>query len=277
MALVKFGGMKNALAEKLKEVKIDYSAYGTLPIREDAYLIQPASEEDKKNKTLFKQWEKLNYIRKNLKILDRYIKTSGSEKLTDWLKKNNVGMSTVVLEKIGSHTNETGGISAYFFNLQKFYDEQEIIYDIKEALAHVPADFSGAIDAMRKEREEKRNGRGKTRKLFIRDMKLDGKGYLNIPEEMPTREELSAGKGLSAVKDLASTDGLILSADGSQAAEEVKKTTAPLENKNGADKAKIGEELKKKNKKIGIYVAGTVIFIATALALASSVSETKNG
>ena len=187
--------MGTQLFEQLKDVKLDYSAYGALPILEDVVLIAPQKPEDVKLRTVFKQWEKLNYLRKHLRILDGYIRFNKGLVLKDWLAIKKCDLSNHVVEKIGDHNNDTGGISAYFFNLQNYYDEQEHHYDNMEALSTVPPDIKRHIDALRVARRGKRKMRGEMRRLQMRDLKKSDKGYLVIEVEEPANVMHNADGG----------------------------------------------------------------------------------
>lgn len=174
--------MKPSIADQLKEVKLNFSDYFRLPMREDVLVFNSADG-------IVKQWEKLLYLQKHLKTINRYIEKNKGEKLNDWLKTNNAGLSKIVLDKIGNHNNETGGISSYFFNLQNFYDIEEEKYDKMEESASMPDDLQNVISELRNKRTEKRTIRRKTRKLKMRDMKADGKGYLYVDVEEPPMQE----------------------------------------------------------------------------------------
>src|SRR3990167_3007178 len=130
--------MKPSLADQLKEAKFNFSDYARLPIKEDVLIFKKPSGSDADDDALMKQWEKLQYLQKHLKTINRYIQKNKGEKLNEWLKINNVGLSKIVLNKIGNHNNETGGISSYFFNLQNFYDIEEEKYDKVEENASIP-------------------------------------------------------------------------------------------------------------------------------------------
>ena len=225
--------MKASLADQLKESKLDYSSYGRLPIREDVLVFRKGDEE---NKDIMKQWEKLSYLQKHLSTIDRYIQRNNGEKLGDWLKSNNIKISKIVFDKIGGHNNTTGGISAYFLNLQNFYDLEEEKYDKMEEDSNVPSDMKTIAEDLRKTRAEKRQMRRKTRKLKMRDLHADGKGYLQVDLEEP-----------AAVKEEPKT-------------EEKKAEDAVV------------DAVKKTKKNIGIWVAGTVILV-TAIAIAANAQK----
>lgn len=177
--------MESGVLDRLKATKLDYSAYGALPVPEDMYLVEDSNPEKSKGKTVFKQFEKLNYLRKNLRNLDGYIRKNNGESLMDWLVANKCGINEKVLEKIGAHNNETGGISAYFFNLQNYYDEQEHLYDNMEATSKMSPDINRILGPLREKRREKRKNRREMRRLQMKDMQSDGKGYLVIEVEEP--------------------------------------------------------------------------------------------
>ena len=221
--------MNNLLKEKLSSIKLDYSTYGNLPIREDVVLIREINGNDE----ILKRWEKLNYLRKNLHTLDRYISGNKGEALKEWLVANKTGMSPPVMEKIGNHNNETGGISAYFFDLQNFFDEEEAIYDALEGKLKVSPETDPGTKRMREEREQKRKNRVVTRKKHLKDLKTDNKGYLilEIPEEEPVH----------------------MNADGPK--EEPKKEEATKEQVEQVT------EIKNKRGKVGIWIAGITLFV----------------
>lgn len=228
--------MNASLADQLKEAKLDYSSYGKLPIREDVLVFRKGNEEDK---DIMKQWEKISYLQKHLSTIDRYIQHNKGEKLGDWLKQNNIKISKIVFDKIGNHNNATGGISAYFLNLQNFYDQEEEKYDKMEVDSNVPAEEKKIAEDLRKTRAEKRQTRRKVRKLKTRDLHADGKGYLQVDLEEP-----------AVVK------------------EEVVSTS---EEKKAEEK--VEEAVKSTKKNIGIWIAGTVIVIAAIAMAANSKSE----
>lgn len=175
--------MNNLLKEKLAGVSLDFSTYANLPVREDILLIRELNN----NEEILKRWEKLNYLRKNLHTLDRYIKTNKGETLKDWLTAEKAGMSQPVMEKIGNHNDATAGITVYFLDLQNFFNEEEALYDALEEKMKVTPDFAPGIKRMREERMEKRKNRIVTRKKQLKDLKTDNKGYLvvEIEEEAP--------------------------------------------------------------------------------------------
>ncbi len=215
--------MKSTLADQLKSIKsepTDVSEYGKLPVREDIVVLEPAAQ---------KQWDKLRMIRKNLKVVDKYIATSGGETLNEWIAATkNDGISKVVLDKIGSHNDATGGISAYFFNLQKFYDQEEQKYDEIEEKEILPDDIKKMVGDLRADRSEKRGNRAKARKIKLRDLKKDDKGYLVVEIEEPE----------------------VLNADGGQ---EQPAPEPKLENPK--------DVIEKSKKNIGVWIAGTLILI----------------
>lgn len=225
--------MNPDLKTQLGSLTLDFSAYGKLPIREDVLLAESGDG------PLMKQWEKLQYIRKNLSILNRYVVSNKGEKIAVWLKDNKEGMSPVVLEKIGAHNDETGGISAYFFNLQNFYDEQEALYDSMEAKDKFPDDVKKIAYDLRRGRAEKRVARRVIRKGKMKDLVADNKGYLKYEIEEPTVVAVDGGEKAPAV-------------------------VVPTE-----EEKKVGEAIVKSKKKIMIWIAGTLIAV-TAIGFAVS-------
>ena len=167
--------MKNQIADKLKGAKLDFAAYGTLPIRGDVLLFVLPSKEDQEKRTLLNQWEKLKYLRNHLTSIDKYIRSNKGETVNEWNKVNPGGLSQKVLDKIGAHNNKTAGISSYFFNLQNYYDESEALYDAMESKANVLAEDIAIVEGMRKLRGDKRTNRRAMRKIIVKGMKADGK------------------------------------------------------------------------------------------------------
>src|SRR5574343_581401 len=94
----------NILAEKLKDLKLDYSAYGKLPMQLDVLAI--VVPDDKPKDSLIKQIEKLRYIRQHLQKIDDYIKSGSQDPLNLWDSKNGGGLSTKVLSELKGHNNE---------------------------------------------------------------------------------------------------------------------------------------------------------------------------
>lgn len=177
--------MKESLADQLKTIKFDFSDYSRLPIREDVMVFKKDNHDDKE---IMKQWEKLIYLQKHLKTIDRYINKNKGETLSQWLKDNNTGLSKMVVDKIGSNNDSTGGITMYFLNLQNYYDGEEEKYDSMEMSAKMPSDLERIVKELRDARIEKRQNRKKARKIKMKDLKTDGKGYLYVESEEPTNE-----------------------------------------------------------------------------------------
>ena len=231
--------MKKDILDQLKDVKLDFSTYARLPVRDDILIIN-----DPKEGALLKQWEKLNYLRKHLKILDEYISNNKGQTLAQWLSGWKRGLSKIVLDKIGSHNNDTGGISVYFLNLQTFYDEQEAVYDALEARAAVPADLKEPVGAMRDARAEKRKNRAVIRKAQQKDLKADNKGYLLFTvEEEPT--------------------------PASEAAQEEKKE----DDKKPPAAMPAPEEKIKKAGKVGVWIAGVIITVTAITAIGCALTK----
>jgi hypothetical protein len=180
------------MMEQLKNIKLDFQTYGNLPIREDVVILKKKTGEA--NKEISDQWEKLGYLRKNLVVLDRYINDNSGLILKDWLAINNISISTEVIKTCGNHNDSTGGISAYFLNLENFYNEQEGIYDNMESNSLIPEDIKKAFDKLREERLDKRKNRSAVRKIKLKDLKSDDKGYLTVgfPEEEIIEKEFAA-------------------------------------------------------------------------------------
>lgn len=225
--------MKASIADQLKEMKFDFLDYARLPIREDVIVFKKGNEEYKE---IMKQWEKLVYLQKHLRIIDKYIHKNKGETLSQWLQNNNTGLSKMVLDKIGNHNDETGGITMYFLNLQNFYDSEEEKYDKMEEDSNIPADIHRVVKELRDGRIEKRRNRKKARKIRMKDLKTDGKGYLYVEsEEPPVQEE----------------------------------KTPKEQNEKNESVDKIADTVVKTKKNIGIWIAGIVITI-TAISILSS-------
>lgn len=231
------------IAEQLKGLKLNFKAYGALPIREDVYVIEHPDKEIAKARGVLKQWEKLKYLREHLQTLDSYLKKNKGETLREWLKANDAGLSKMVLEAIGNHNDSTGGISIYFLNLQNHYDEVEEAYDKMEALCKVPKDIAAVVPKLREERETKRRGRRKERKIRLKDLKTNGKGYL-VVDAPPAPETQSA----DAVK----------TEEKKNAEEAAEKTVA---------------EVTKRASNIGIWIAGITITVAVVAGVAAAMNK----
>ncbi len=239
--------MKPDLKTQLQDIKLSPSDYGRLPIREDAMLIEP--------KEIMKRVEKLNLIRKNLRIIDKYINGNKGESLMEWLvaHKDNGAIRDFqqILGVIGQYNNDTGGISAYFFNLQHFYDEEEQKYDDAEAKSSMPADVKKEITPLRDERISKRKDRRVVRKKKLSEMKINGDGYIEVPEPPP------------------------LAADASGNQPEVESTLETSDNKNPTPeqaKANLNAAIEKAKSNTGfiwVSIAGVTFAIAVIWALNS--------
>jgi hypothetical protein len=123
-----------------------------------------------------------------------------------------------------------------------------------EAVCTVPEDISNLIPKLRAERGEKRKTRRELRKILVKDLKKDDKGYLYIEaEEVPTEDSVIA--------------------------EEVKKESNA---KAGAKKSETPEtkieeavKLKKKISSKTITVAGIAIILTVVIAMSvTSKNET---
>lgn len=236
---------KSILAEKLSGLKLDYSAYGQMPIRLDVLAIVPPK--DKPAEGLINQYDKINYIKRHLQKVDDYLKSGSKLPINLWDAETKAGISTKVLSELKGHNNETGGISMYFYNLQNALDIEEALYDKMESECELPGDTKKQIIALREERGEKRKTRTALRKILVKDLKKDGKGYLYIEvEKEPDPEEKKKKE-----------DEEKLAAEG-KVQEEVKKET---------------EKIKKTTSKVGVYVAGTVIFVTIVAAVWAATKE----
>lgn len=237
--------MQNSIQNTLLNAKLDFSTYANLPIHEDIVLIKEINNNDE----VLKLWDKLNYLRKNLKILDRYIETNKGEKLKDWLVTDKSGMAPAVMDKVGNHNNLTGGITSYFYNLQNFYDEQEELYDALELTLKIPHDIKPGLKRMADEREQKRKNRRVTRKLHLKDLKTDDLGYLLVEIEPEPELQLNA-------------DG-----DGTQPG------VNPNKNPNNPTDDKVVEVVKNRSGKIIVWVAGIGIAVAAVYGITKGTKE----
>lgn len=183
--------MNDTLAGQIGEIKFDFSDYGQLPVKNDIIVLSKAQPPEQ-CEIIYKQWETLNYLLKNLQTLNEYLQTNKGETLNAWLAQTKSGISKSVVAKLGNHTNKTGGITAYFLNLQKIYNEEEAKYDNYEKKASVPDYFQGDAMNMQLRRLEKRKNRTASIKIQFRDLKKDDKGYLYVnldePEIIKTEE-----------------------------------------------------------------------------------------
>lgn len=249
-------GMKNNIGEILKNNRMNFATYGGLPIREDVLVFVPETKEMREARAMVKLYEKLEYMRRHLQIVDKYIRRNKGESMREWLKANNRGLSKKVLDEIGDHNNKTGGISAYFFNLQNYYDGEEAAYDAMEARAKIPAEIEVAIANLRKEREEKRKNRRATRKILTKKLKADGKGYIEVSYGEEAEPKADAPKKHPEEKPAPETNAR--EADGESSAPQVDETV---------------EKTMSKAKKITVVFAGFAIAIGIGIAIASATSE----
>ncbi len=236
----------NVFADKLAGLKLDYEYYGRLPMRMDVQAL--VAPDGKNTADVVSQFDKLQYIREHLKKIDDYIKAKTNVPINEWSAKNNKNLSTKVLSKLKGHTNETGGISKYFHDLQTIYDSEEALYDKMEADCKSDEASNKMFYGMRADRDEKRKTRSAERKLLVKDLKKDGKGFLFVEvEEAPVAKE------------------------------EVKKEEK--ENEHAADgdsKEKIEKEvdkIQKTTKNVGIYIAGFTILLTAVIVVASATKE----
>ena len=242
--------MNASLAEQLKGASLNFNDYGRLPMREDMLLFGKTEG----HLPVIKQWDKLRLIRKNLYVLSKYLQKNNGETVSEWLHNNRESLSDNAIAKIGNYNDETGGISAYFYNLQNFYDQQEQDYDAAESKSPAPDDAKEAIAKMRLIRTEKRKVRGVLRKEKLKNLKSDGKGFLVVEMEEPPKPKPAPDKNADGEKPVSSEKPNLVTE---------KKTT---------DEAV--EAIYKTRRKIGIALAGTVIFItAVTLYLKSRENE----
>ncbi|KKR29673.1 MAG: hypothetical protein UT61_C0025G0005 [Candidatus Woesebacteria bacterium GW2011_GWA1_39_8] len=231
---------------KTELLKLDFRKYGNLPNRE--LLAKYESDNDYAVLiALRNQLRKLKTLRKNLFALDKYIQAQTKENLSEWLQRNKIGISEIVSNKIGGYNNSTGGISAYFLNLQKYYDEEEVKYSDIESNFMIPKKDEAIQKKFaedKKERDEKRQNRFKVRKLLFRDLEKGGKGYLVVEFEEPQR-----------------ADKKQFAADENEKPKEVKPEISE----------KLEEQIKQHSKKTAIYLAGSLIIITIiGIAIATS-------
>lgn len=312
--------MKASLGDQLKDVKIDYKAYGNLPFRDDFMYAtlgivgddkeEPAEIKQlklKKRQAIVDQWELLNYLRKNLKIVDRYIQQNRGETLNQWLKRNNENLKPEILKVIGGHNDATKGISMYFLNLQNMYDEEEALYDKMEASIPIPDIKSVNQEALqqgyvptevlmqrdRTVRGTKRANRIKMRKMKIADFDKNDQGYLIIPEFVeqekanavpaqevkespvapePQKESFGNDNGHNKNVENPGADGGKYNsewpADGDDKTQQTQTNTAAKKTSKDTD------DLRNKRINIGIAIAGTVLFIGAIVAISSGGKKT---
>lgn len=242
--------MNDSLTDQLKNIKLDYRAYGRLPQRVEVFTISKEQKKEEDGKALLDKWALLNYLRKQLMILDKYLQDGGEDTLKDWLSDNSEGLSEQAYKTLAGHNNQTGGISAYFLNLQKKYDQEEAAYDKLEKKADIPEYLKEETKAFRAERIEKRKVRAKIQKMRFKGMKKDEKGYLYYSLEDPPRS-------LEAIEN---------SKDKKE--EPVDKKEEPAEQGDAQAMEDVGE-------RIGIAIAGVTIFVA-AVGVAWAVSGKNN-
>lgn len=242
----------NVLADKLSSLKLDYEDYGQLPMKFDVQALSPP--DGKKIESVLAQFDKLIYIQKHLKKIDEYIKSKSKEPINEWSAVNGKVLSTNVLSKLKGHNNETGGISAYFHDLQAIYDQEEAAYDKMEAQCKITDGTNKTFVDLRMGRESKRQTRSSERKILVKDLKKDGKGFLFVEvEDAP-------------VADKAET---VLSATGEK--EEVK----PVKDKVAEEIKEEAEKIKKTTKNVGVYIAGFIITLTVVIAVASATGDKK--
>jgi hypothetical protein len=241
----------NVLADKLSGLKLDYEDYGQLPLRLDVQAL--TAPEGKKTDAILAQFDKLIYIQKHLKKIDEYIKLKTREPINEWNANSGKVLSTGVLSKLKGHNNETGGISAYFHDLQSIYDQEESIYDKMESQCKITDGTKQMFDDLRNGREDKRRTRGSERKILVKDLKKDGKGFLFVEvEDAPVNTEKE--------KDV------VLSATG-----EKEEAT----NKVAEDIKEEADKIKKTTKNVGIYIAGFIVTLTLVIAVVSASGDKK--
>lgn len=243
----------SVLADKLAGLKLDFSEYGQLPLRLDVQAMK--APEGKIIDAILAQYDKLHYIQNHLKKIDEYIKSGSKEPINEWNATHGKTLSTAVLSKLKGHNNETGGISAYFHDLQTIYDQEETIYDKMESQCIITDGTKAVTDAMRNERDEKRKTRSGKRRILVRDLKKDGKGFLFVAvEDTPSADENKEHKQEDKKEEVHSANG------GDKVSDTIKEETL---------------EIKKTTNKIGIYVAGFIITLTVVIAVASATGDKK--
>ena len=289
------GTLSDQLKEKLKYDPIDLRAYGQLPQREDI-LFYAEQLPDEKAQALIKQWEKLNYIRKNIKIVDNYINTNKGETFSQWLtdKNETKNVNPHTLETLGGFNDATKGISVYALNLQKRYDDEEAKYDTMENDKDVAEFDRKDTEKTRTDRGDKRDNRKSVRSIKLKDFKKNDQGYLLVEEEEPTtkKEEVKVepkkeikteSKPLEVKKEEVKTNNKNSAAQevdpnnklgGEYSPQETK--SADGDNATTKTEAKViapsADEAMKKYRKVVVLIAGLAIGI-TAIALISNNSK----
>lgn len=267
--------MKPSLAEQLSKIQFSTKDYGSLPPPDKTFEISKTlTPED--SKKFIDQWEKLKLIRKNLLTLDRYISYNKGETLNEWLSKNSDNIADRIRKELGDFNDKDKGISLYFLNLQKVYDDEEKKYDDYEGIDTMLEIDKGFFEPLNKERGGKRKNRIEGRNAKLRDFKKNDKGFLLIEEETEDNDESvkqatpgskEQEKKIEApvVKEPPIADNIkIVNADASNPAP----PTAPVE---VPEKSQEKDEMDKKmnalqqtinrNRTIGILFAGAFITV----------------
>lgn len=234
----KITGMEKTLGEQLSEIKLDKRVFGKLPLREGMVEIDRVAPDFK----LYDHWKNLNYLRKHLYIIDKYLQGNKGETLNGWLMNTGQFLSTKVVEAIGGFNNNKKGITLYFLNLQQIYDEKEKQYDTAEAAClnsvQMPHEIRDEFRMYNDERTQKRDERKSFRNFHFKHLRKNKEGFfeLSVPEvEINPSDKMVNNK---------------------QVIEETK-----INYNAGGEEAKAVIE-KSKESHIGIYIAGAVIFIA---------------
>jgi hypothetical protein len=183
--------MNQSLAEQLAGIKLNIKDYGQLPQNDQLYLLTKILPADKRE-SITKKWDMLGIMRKNLIVLDKYLRNNKDETLAEWLSNNNENIAQRIYDELGSFNDGNKGISVYFLNLQKLYDEEEKKYDDLENAKGLPDSEKAVFEPMREDRASKRDVRRKARKLLLKDFKKNNQGYLIIEEENNVIEPVEA-------------------------------------------------------------------------------------
>lgn len=162
--------MNASLKDQLKDVPNEVHEYGRLPQREYVLVVQINAND------ILPIWDRLNGVKKNLRVLSRYIETNKGEGFADWVQASSAPAAQKVLTAIGNRNNDTGGVSAYYYDLQRFFDSEEQKYDDLESTTAVPNDIRQILMELRFERNQCRTSRKVIRKVKMKELKDAGKG-----------------------------------------------------------------------------------------------------
>lgn len=202
--------MNPSLSDSLAALKpkLDFSSYGKLPSKKEIQSFADTFPSDK-TKELQLLWNKLNHIRKHLRIINDYLDYAAQNNhkidvFSVWCEnkykddKRFQSIDDTIITQIGNYDNSTEGIRVYFLKLEQIYDDFEMKFNqiecelLKDLSLHneakkkglvIPVDNLLEVQSKRvmksKERKEIRNQRYK-------HLRKDKKGYFILP--MPTPE-----------------------------------------------------------------------------------------